>query len=146
MSNPRNVQRFHSVPVIKYPEGLSVGYVSSGRNRHGEMRHVAINEHGVRLGTFDVFIHAQDRVLADARRRAPYVEPQPEPETPAQRSERLAGELVADVLAVTGEHRYARAYGVLAGLIRGSISDSGAVGFAREVVRQLDAAQTRGEL
>lgn len=142
MSNPTRTRKSHSVPVIMYPEGVIVGSVRTGKNSSGRVRHVATTAEGQRVGTFDMYREAADHLLALARKTSPASEPG----TPAQRSERLAGELVADVLAATPDHRYARAYGVLAGLIRGSISDSGAVGFAREVVRQLDAAQTRGEL
>ncbi len=294
MSNPTRTRKSHNVPVIMYPEGIIVGHVRTGKNSSGKVRHVATTEHGVRLGTFDMYREASDALLADARRRTPktetrtpaehrvelieadadrgrygimylsrfvfrtskgssptrvkvwsnlnrpnkrngepvkfgeygkidggdgcYLDPQnnatddpttilmtPEasvlsahgdstgteasgqvwaprgtriaegdrlvlvypdgieiaftahftnnghgrltyvervaaPETPAQRRERLVGELVAETMGASDDHRYARAYGILAGLVRGSLSDSGAAEMAREYVRQLDEA------
>lgn len=62
-------------------------------------------------------------------------------ETPAQRRERFARELVAETLAASADHRYARAYGILAGLVRGLATDASSAELAREYVRQMDAAK-----
>jgi len=58
-------------PVIMYNDvhpthnGIVVGYVKSGTDkRSGRVRHVASNEHGVRIGTFDTFREAQAEVRA----------------------------------------------------------------------------------
>lgn len=75
--------------------------------------------------------------------RLAYVERVAAPETPAQRRERLAGELVAETMGASDDHRYARAYGILAGLVRGMTADAEgerAAALAREYVRQLDEA------
>jgi hypothetical protein len=78
MSNPTRTRKSVNVPVIMYPEGIVVGHVRTGKTgSSGKVRHVATTEHGVRIGTFDMYREASDALLADARRRAAYARPAP---------------------------------------------------------------------
>jgi hypothetical protein len=76
MSNPTRTRKTSNVPVILYPEGVIVGHVRTGKTgSSGKVRHVATTEHGVRIGTFDLYREAADALLADARRRSAYAKP-----------------------------------------------------------------------
>lgn len=80
MSNSTRTRKTQNTPVIMYPEGVIVGHVRSGKRAdNGKVRHVATTEHGVRLGTFDMYREAADALLADARRRMRSALAQPAP-------------------------------------------------------------------
>lgn len=136
MSNPTRT------PVTMYPESVTVGYIRTGKNGSGKLRYTATAIGGGRIGTFDRYREASDALLAHARK----VKPEPATtarETAAQYRERLVAELVAETMQCDREHRYARSYGILAGLVRGIATDVSSAELAREYVRQMDAATNR---
>lgn len=56
----------NSWPIIAYPEGVTIGRVVSFRNKAGKFRNVAYLGRGrecQRLGTFDTFREAQQKVI-----------------------------------------------------------------------------------
>jgi hypothetical protein len=61
------VAKSNAIPVIMYPEGVIVGKVTSGKNAAGKVRHVAKNQQGRRVGTFDTYVEAKDALIALTR-------------------------------------------------------------------------------
>ena len=60
--------KHNTMPVVMYPEGIIVGKVTSGRGRPGApVRHIATDQYGYRVGTFDTFAEAKDALVATAR-------------------------------------------------------------------------------
>lgn len=123
-------------PVIMYPEGVKVGRVRSGKSSSGVTLHIAYNDDGARLGSFDRFREAQDAVLANARKRHA---PVWTPTTPDERRRTEVAALVAETLAKPEGQRYAAAYGTLSALVISEIPGVGTE-WAREYVRGLKAS------
>jgi hypothetical protein len=68
MATAKRTPRINNWPVVMYPEGVVVGKVSSGKDtRSGKVRHVAKDNNGRRVGTFDSFKDAQDELIKLAR-------------------------------------------------------------------------------
>ena len=54
--------------VLRSLRNRSTVSVTSGKNAAGEVRHVAKDEHGQRVGTYDTYLQAQDALVNQARK------------------------------------------------------------------------------